>query len=82
MLAQLEERGLVKNLGEAVSNLVVNADEVCLDQVVEHALAEEALPALVLLTAACRVVHEQHGGAAVELGTDVVKEMAEKVAEE
>eukprot|EP00965_Chrysotila_dentata_P245291 6206468-Pleurochrysis_carterae.AAC.1 len=39
-LAQLEERGLVENLGEAVGNLVARADEVRLDRAVKLALAE------------------------------------------
>eukprot|EP00965_Chrysotila_dentata_P002936 95012-Pleurochrysis_carterae.AAC.1 len=97
MLTQLEERGLVKNLGEEVGNLVARADEVRLDRAVEPALAEVVLPALVVLSLlrcasvvslfdsvfnSCRVVHEQHGGAAFELGTDGVEQMAEKVAEE
>eukprot|EP00965_Chrysotila_dentata_P037907 1260337-Pleurochrysis_carterae.AAC.1 len=57
MLAQLEDRGLVKNL-------------VRLDQAVELALAELVLPALVVISLrgagvvslfnSCRVVHEQH----------------------
>ena len=92
MLAQLEERGLVENLGEAVGHLVACADEVRLDRAVELALAEVVLPALVVLSLlrcasvvslfnSCRVVHEQHGGAAAELGADGVEEMAEKVAE-
>eukprot|EP00965_Chrysotila_dentata_P079068 2607878-Pleurochrysis_carterae.AAC.1 len=71
MLAHLEERGLVEDLGEAVGNLVIRANEVRLDRAVELALAEVALPALVVLSHlrcasvvslynSCRVVHEQH----------------------
>eukprot|EP00965_Chrysotila_dentata_P045800 1522103-Pleurochrysis_carterae.AAC.1 len=41
MLAQLEERGLVENLGEAVGNLVARANEVRLDRAVEMALADQ-----------------------------------------
>eukprot|EP00965_Chrysotila_dentata_P157972 5219207-Pleurochrysis_carterae.AAC.1 len=93
MLAQLEEGGLVKNLGEAVSRLVTCADEVRFDQAVELALAEVVLPALVVLSLlrcasvvslfnSCRAVHEQHGGATAELGADGVEEMAKKVAKE
>eukprot|EP00965_Chrysotila_dentata_P077102 2545612-Pleurochrysis_carterae.AAC.1 len=93
MLAQLEERDLVKNLGGAVGHLVARTEEVRLHQAVELALAEAVLPALVVLGLrcasvvslqlnSCRVVHEQHGGAAVNLGADGVEEMAEKVAEE
>eukprot|EP00965_Chrysotila_dentata_P177511 5863902-Pleurochrysis_carterae.AAC.1 len=48
MLAQLEERGLVENLDEAVGNLVARANEVRLDRAVELALAEVVLPALVV----------------------------------
>eukprot|EP00965_Chrysotila_dentata_P111078 3671305-Pleurochrysis_carterae.AAC.1 len=77
MLAQLEERGLVKNLGEAVRSLVARANEVRLDRAVELTLAEIILPALIVL-----IAHEQHGGAAAEPGADGVEEMAEKAAEE
>eukprot|EP00965_Chrysotila_dentata_P003142 102686-Pleurochrysis_carterae.AAC.1 len=72
MLAQLEERGLVKS-GEAVGHLVACADEVRLDRAVELALAAAVLPALVVLSLlqcasvislfnSCRVVHKQQGG--------------------
>eukprot|EP00965_Chrysotila_dentata_P113679 3757836-Pleurochrysis_carterae.AAC.4 len=92
MLVQLEERGLIENLGEATSNLVARADEVCLYRAVELALAEVVPPTLVLLSLlrcasvvslsnSCRV-DEQHGGATDELGADGIEEMAEKVAEE
>eukprot|EP00965_Chrysotila_dentata_P162595 5368745-Pleurochrysis_carterae.AAC.1 len=37
---------------------------------------------MVSLFNSCRVVHEQHGGAAAEFDADGVEEMAEKVAEE
>eukprot|EP00965_Chrysotila_dentata_P105197 3474237-Pleurochrysis_carterae.AAC.1 len=37
---------------------------------------------LSLRSRSCRVIHEQHGGATAELGTDGVEEMADKVAEE
>eukprot|EP00965_Chrysotila_dentata_P170945 5642196-Pleurochrysis_carterae.AAC.2 len=40
ILVQLEERGLVKNLGEAVGHLFASADEVRLDRAVELSLAE------------------------------------------
>eukprot|EP00965_Chrysotila_dentata_P024104 798719-Pleurochrysis_carterae.AAC.1 len=51
MLAHLEERGLVENLGEAVGNLVARAGEVRLGRAVELALAEVVLvPALVVLS--------------------------------
>eukprot|EP00965_Chrysotila_dentata_P255101 6212101-Pleurochrysis_carterae.AAC.1 len=93
MLAHVEERGLVEYLGEAVGNLVARADEVRLGRTVELALAEAALPALVVLSFlrcasvvslfnSCRIVHKKHGGATAELGADGVEEMAEKVVEE
>eukprot|EP00965_Chrysotila_dentata_P160391 5295551-Pleurochrysis_carterae.AAC.1 len=50
MLVHLEECGHVKNLGEAVGQLVAHTDEVRLDQAVEMALAMVALPALVVLS--------------------------------
>eukprot|EP00965_Chrysotila_dentata_P112161 3708011-Pleurochrysis_carterae.AAC.3 len=92
-MAQLEERDLVKNLGEAVSNLVARADKGRFDRAVKLALAEVVLQALVVLTFfrcasvislfnSCRVVHEQHEGATVEVGTDGFEEMAENVSEE
>eukprot|EP00965_Chrysotila_dentata_P209706 6185455-Pleurochrysis_carterae.AAC.1 len=89
MLAQLVQRGLVENVGEAVSRLVGCANEVRLDQAVELALAEVVLPALAVLSLlrcasvvslfnSCRVGHAQHGCAASELGADGVEEMAKK----
>eukprot|EP00965_Chrysotila_dentata_P007227 234669-Pleurochrysis_carterae.AAC.4 len=75
MLAQLEKRGFVKNLGEAVGHLVACVDEVRLARaVIELALAEAAFPALAvlsLLQGACvvsllynrKIVHEQHNSA-------------------
>eukprot|EP00965_Chrysotila_dentata_P170611 5632190-Pleurochrysis_carterae.AAC.1 len=91
MLAQLEERGLVKDLAEAVGHLVACADEVRLDEAVELALAKVVLPALVVLSLlrcasvvslfnSCRIVHEQHGGPALKLGGEGVEEMGKKVA--
>eukprot|EP00965_Chrysotila_dentata_P153216 5063793-Pleurochrysis_carterae.AAC.3 len=95
MLAKLEECGLIKNLGEAVGNLVARADEVRLGRTVELALGREgSAPSAcraqsssmrqraARLFNSCRICHEQHGGAAVELGFDGVEEMAENVAEE
>eukprot|EP00965_Chrysotila_dentata_P010006 326255-Pleurochrysis_carterae.AAC.1 len=49
MLAHLEKRGLVENLGEAVRHFIARADEVGLDHAVELRLAEVVLPALVVL---------------------------------
>eukprot|EP00965_Chrysotila_dentata_P250139 6209270-Pleurochrysis_carterae.AAC.4 len=65
-----------------------------LDRAVELTRAEVVLPSSALLVLiflgagvaslfnSSRVVHEQHGGAVVELGADGVEEMSEKVAEE
>eukprot|EP00965_Chrysotila_dentata_P095949 3170737-Pleurochrysis_carterae.AAC.2 len=77
---------------QAVGNFVARANKVRLDRAIKLLLAEVVLPARVVLNFfRCAsvvslfnnygVVHEQHGGAAVELGTDDVEEMAEKVAE-
>eukprot|EP00965_Chrysotila_dentata_P089078 2941366-Pleurochrysis_carterae.AAC.1 len=77
-LAQLEERGLVEKLGEAVGHLVARADRVRFDSAVELALAQIVIPALVVLSLLrgagvvswfnCRgIVHEQDSGTAVEL---------------
>eukprot|EP00965_Chrysotila_dentata_P229370 6197156-Pleurochrysis_carterae.AAC.3 len=93
VLAQLEEIGLVKNIGEAIDHLVARMDEVRLDQAVELALVEVVLPALVVLSLlsgaavvslfnSCRVLHEQQGSAAAELGAVGVEGMAKNVAEE
>eukprot|EP00965_Chrysotila_dentata_P220933 6192089-Pleurochrysis_carterae.AAC.1 len=91
MLAQLEERGFVKNLVKALGYLTARADKVCFDRAVKLALTEVVLPELVVLSLfrcasvislfnSFRVVYEQYGGAAVELGAYGVEQMAEKVA--
>eukprot|EP00965_Chrysotila_dentata_P183627 6063484-Pleurochrysis_carterae.AAC.1 len=48
--AQLEERGLFENLGEAVGHLVARADKVRFESAVELALAYIVLPALEVLS--------------------------------
>eukprot|EP00965_Chrysotila_dentata_P214098 6188020-Pleurochrysis_carterae.AAC.2 len=47
--AQLGERGLIKNLGEAVGHLIARTDKVRFGRAVELPLAEIVLPALVVL---------------------------------
>eukprot|EP00965_Chrysotila_dentata_P140360 4640528-Pleurochrysis_carterae.AAC.1 len=80
MLALLEERGLVKNLDEAVGS-VARADEVRLDCTVALALAET------LAWSACSKTAEPSirigvCSATVELGADGVEQMTKKVAKE
>eukprot|EP00965_Chrysotila_dentata_P241689 6204426-Pleurochrysis_carterae.AAC.2 len=85
VLVQLEERGLVENLGEAVGHLGARADKVRFDSAaVDLAFAQRVLPALVVLSLFrgasvvslfnCReIVHEQGSGTAVELGANDVE---------
>eukprot|EP00965_Chrysotila_dentata_P236391 6201280-Pleurochrysis_carterae.AAC.13 len=78
-----------RNLGEAVDPFVARGNEVRLDRAVELSLAKVLAPALVVLTRrhgqlfnSCTVIHGQHGGAAVMLGANGVKQMGEKIAKE
>eukprot|EP00965_Chrysotila_dentata_P217232 6189868-Pleurochrysis_carterae.AAC.1 len=48
MLTHLDERGLVKSLGEAAGHVVARADEVHLDRAVELALAKVVRLAVVV----------------------------------
>eukprot|EP00965_Chrysotila_dentata_P252530 6210733-Pleurochrysis_carterae.AAC.1 len=83
MLAQLEKRGLVENLGEAFSNLVACTDEVRLDRAIELALAEVVLPVRVALRVFLEApAWSAYRGFAVELGANDVEQVARKIAEE
>eukprot|EP00965_Chrysotila_dentata_P015923 526989-Pleurochrysis_carterae.AAC.1 len=93
VLAQLKKRGLLEKISQAVGHLVTRADKACLDRAFELALAKAVLPALVVLSLlrnfgvaslfnSCRAGHEQDSGAAVELGANGVKQMAQKDAKE